>query len=78
VNAVCPGYTETDLVSATIDNIAAKTGRTRAAALDDILANKPLKRLIKPSEVAAACAYLASDAAGAVTGTTLLVAGGEL
>ena len=78
VNALCPGYTETDMVSDSIDAIAAKTGRSREAALADILKDKPLKRLIRPDEVAAACLWLASDAAGAVTGSTIVIAGGEL
>jgi NAD(P)-dependent dehydrogenase (short-subunit alcohol dehydrogenase family) len=78
VNAVCPGYTETDLVSRAIVNIAEKTGRSRDAALADILKDKPLKRLIRPDEVAAMCLYLAGDGAAAVTGAALPVAGAEV
>lgn len=78
VNAVCPGYTETDLVSQSIGNIAARTGRSRDDALAEILRDKPLKRLIRPEEVASACAWLASEAAAAVTGSTVVVAGGEV
>jgi 3-hydroxybutyrate dehydrogenase len=78
VNAVCPGYTETDMVSGSLDAIAAKTGRSRKEALADILRDKPLKRLIKPEEVAAACVWLASNEASAVTGTQIVIAGGEL
>jgi 3-hydroxybutyrate dehydrogenase len=78
VNAVCPGYTETDMVSGSLDAIAAKTGRSREEALADILRDKPLKRLIKPEEVAAACVWLASNEASAVTGTQIVIAGGEL
>ncbi|MGL4635632.1 MAG: SDR family NAD(P)-dependent oxidoreductase [Beijerinckiaceae bacterium] len=78
VNAVCPGYTQTDLVDESLTRIAEKTGRSRDAALNDILKDKPLKRLIKPEEVAAACVWLACDAAAAVTGTSLVVAGGEI
>jgi 3-hydroxybutyrate dehydrogenase len=78
VNAVCPGYTETELVSQSIEAIAAKTGRNREEALAEILKDKPLKRLIRPEEVAAACAWLSSDLAAAVTGSTVVVAGGEV
>jgi 3-hydroxybutyrate dehydrogenase len=78
VNAVCPGYTETGLVRQTIANIAAKTGRSEEQALQEILRDKPLRRLIQPGEVAAACLYLASAGAAAVTGAALPVAGAEL
>jgi NAD(P)-dependent dehydrogenase (short-subunit alcohol dehydrogenase family) len=78
VNAVCPGYTDTELVQASIERIASKTGRTREQALSAILKDSPLGRLIKPEEVAGAVVYLCSPQAAAVTGTTLVVAGGEL
>lgn len=78
VNAVCPGYTETELVASSLETIAAKTGRSRDEALADILRDKPLKRLIRPEEVASACLWLASGAAGGVTGSTVVVAGGEI
>jgi 3-hydroxybutyrate dehydrogenase len=78
VNAVCPGYTETDLVSGSLDAIAAKTGRSREDTLANLLQDKPLKRLIRPEEVAAACLWLASDAAASVTGVAIPVAGGEI
>jgi NAD(P)-dependent dehydrogenase (short-subunit alcohol dehydrogenase family) len=78
VNALCPGYTETDLVRHSIDRIAAKTGRDHAAAMAEILKDKPLGRLVKPEEVAATCVFLAGAGAGAITGTTITVAGGEI
>jgi 3-hydroxybutyrate dehydrogenase len=78
VNAVCPGYTETDLVSGSLDAIAARTGRSREETLAILLQDKPLKRLIRPEEVAAACLWLASDAAASVTGVAIPVAGGEI
>jgi 3-hydroxybutyrate dehydrogenase len=78
VNAVCPGYTQTDLVEDSLGRIAEKTGKTRDAALADLLKDKPLNRLIRPEEVAAACVWLASDAAAGVTGTSIAVAGGEI
>jgi NAD(P)-dependent dehydrogenase (short-subunit alcohol dehydrogenase family) len=78
VNAVCPGYTDTDLVRESLDRIAAKTGRSREDALGAMLKDKPHKRLVKPQEVAAAVLYLCSPEAASVTGTTLVVAGGEI
>ena len=78
VNAVCPGYTETDLVEASFVHVIEKTGRTREQALAAMLKDKPIGRLITPQEVADAVLYLCSPGASAVTGTTLTVAGGEI
>ena len=78
VNAVCPGYTDTDLVTQGLDKITAKTGRTREQALADMLKDEPLGRLVTPQEVAAAVLFLCSPEASAITGTTLTVAGGEI
>jgi NAD(P)-dependent dehydrogenase (short-subunit alcohol dehydrogenase family) len=46
--------------------------------LREYVSDAPIGRLISPAEVAAAVVYLCTDAAAAVTGTTLAVAGGEL
>lgn len=78
VNAVCPGYTDTDLVSDALDTISAKTGRSRDAALAELIAANPLGRLIQPAEVAAAVAWLCDPASAAVTGQAIAVAGGEV
>jgi 3-hydroxybutyrate dehydrogenase len=78
VNAVCPGYTETDMIETSLADIMAKTGRTREEALAGMLKDEPLGRLIKPEEVAAAVLFLCSPSASAITGTTLTVAGGEI
>ena len=78
VNAVCPGYTDTDLVQSGITHVTEKTGRSQDAALADMLKDKPIGRLITPEEVAAAVLFLCSPGASAITGTTLTVAGGEI
>ncbi|MGH6989622.1 MAG: SDR family NAD(P)-dependent oxidoreductase [Stellaceae bacterium] len=78
VNAVCPGYTDTDLVTAALDNIVAKTGRARDAARDALTAGNPQGRLVKPEEVAATVRFLCLPDAAAVTGQAIVVAGGEV
>jgi 3-hydroxybutyrate dehydrogenase len=78
VNAVCPGYTDTDLVQGGIEHVISKTGRTREQALADMLKDKPNGRLIAPQEVADAVLFLCSPGASAITGTTLTIAGGEI
>jgi NAD(P)-dependent dehydrogenase (short-subunit alcohol dehydrogenase family) len=78
VNAVCPGYTDTDLVRDSIARVAARTGRAQAEVLAEYQKDAPIGRLIRPEEVAAAVLYLCSPEAAAVTGTTLAVAGGEV
>lgn len=77
VNAVCPGYVETDLVQDAVERIVAKTGRSREDAIAGILKDQPLGRLITPQEVAAAVLFLCQDEAAAISGTTLTVAAGE-
>ncbi len=78
VNAVCPGYVDTGLVDASLEAIAARTGKGREEALSAMLKDNPQKRLIRPEEVAAACLWLASDAAAAVNGAAVPISGGEM
>ena len=78
VNAVCPGYTDTDLVRHSIERVAGKTKRAEAEVLAEYVKETPIRRLIRPQEVAAAVLYLCTPEAAAVTGATLAVAGGEL
>jgi NAD(P)-dependent dehydrogenase (short-subunit alcohol dehydrogenase family) len=77
VNAVCPGYTDTDIVRDAVANIAAKTKRSAEEARAEFTSANPQHRLIAPEEVAAAVAYLVSDAAGSVTGQAIAIDGGE-
>lgn len=78
VNAVCPGYTDTDIIRAAVKNIAEKTGRSEAQALSHFTAVNPQGRLVSPEEVAAAVHWLASDAAASVNGQAIGVNGGEI
>lgn len=78
VNAVCPGFTNTDLVAGSIDNIMKKTGRTREQAIAELAKHNPQGRLITPQEVANAVLWLCSENASAVTGQAIAVAGGEI
>jgi len=78
VNAVCPTFTDTDLVMRGMDRVASRTGGTRDDALAALLKDKPLGRLVRPREVAEAVLFLCSVNASAVTGTTIAVAGGEV
>ncbi|MCF4124604.1 SDR family NAD(P)-dependent oxidoreductase [Methylobacterium sp. SyP6R] len=78
VNAVCPGFTDTDLVGTAIDGLETKTGRTRDDLLTEFTRHNPMGRLIRPEEVADAVMWLAGPSAGAVTGQAIAVAGGEL
>lgn len=77
VNAVCPGYADTDMATAGIDNVANKTGKSREDALAAMIKDNPQGRLIAPEEVAAAVLYLCGPGSDAVTGQSLLVNGGE-
>jgi NAD(P)-dependent dehydrogenase (short-subunit alcohol dehydrogenase family) len=78
VNAVCPGFTDTDLVSGSLDQIVAKTGRSREQALAELVKHNPQGRLVEPDEVADAVAWLCGESARSVTGQTIAVAGGEV
>ena len=77
VNSVCPGYTETDILSDALDNIMQKTGCSREQAEQQLVANNPQKRFIQPSEVASAVGWLCLPESSSVTGQSISVAGGE-
>jgi 3-hydroxybutyrate dehydrogenase len=78
VNAVCPGFTDTDLVSASIDNIMRKTGRSREQAIAELAKYNPQGRLVTPAEVADTVLWICGERAGAITGQAIPVAGGEV
>lgn len=78
VNAVCPGYTDTDLAQAAVLNISTAKGVTKEQALGILLKSIPQGRLTTAAEVAAAVAWLCAPDSSAVTGIALPVAGGEV
>ena len=78
VNAVCPGFTDTDLLAGSIDNIMKKTGRSHAQAMAELARHNPQGRLVTPAEVADTVLWLCGEGAGAITGQAVAVAGGEV
>lgn len=78
INAICPGYADTEIVRESIRTIVAKTGRSEEEALATFTGTNPQGRLIDPSEIAGTVLWLMSDAARSVTGQAITVAGGEI
>ena len=78
VNAVCPGFTDTDLVAGSIDNIMKKTGRSHEQAVAELARHNPQGRLVTPAEVADTVLWLCGEGAGSITGQAIAVAGGEV
>lgn len=77
VNAICPGYTETDIVRETLANIQAKTGRSLDEARSELVKHNPQGRLVQPEEVANAVLWLCQPGSEAITGQAISVSGGE-
>jgi NAD(P)-dependent dehydrogenase (short-subunit alcohol dehydrogenase family) len=77
-NTVCPTFARTDMTDRTLRNIVDRTGHTAEWAATTLAAMSPLGRLLEPEEVAAAVAYLVSEAAAAVNGQSLVLDGGGL
>ncbi|MBI5108121.1 MAG: SDR family oxidoreductase [Rhodocyclales bacterium] len=77
VNAVCPGYTETDIVREALANIQAKTGRSEAEARAELVKHNPQGRLVQPADVANAVLWLCRPGSESITGQAISVAGGE-
>lgn len=78
VNAVCPGYTETEMLARAIDGIVSKTGRSAAEAREILSSRNPQKRMVQPDEVANAVLWLCLPGSEAITGQSIPVAGGEV
>mgnify|MGYP000442269672 FL=1 len=78
VNAVCPGFTQTELLEASLAAIVQKTGRSAAEARAELVRHNPQGRLVEPEEVAQAVLWLCMPGSAALTGQAIAVAGGEV
>ena len=78
VNALCPGFTDSDLLARSIEKLVARTGRTADAILGDFTKFNPQRRLIMPEEVGEAALFLCSQDSHSITGVALPIAGGEI
>jgi NAD(P)-dependent dehydrogenase (short-subunit alcohol dehydrogenase family) len=78
VNAVCPGYTETEILRTSIAKVVASTGRSEEQARAEFAAGNPQGRIVQPSEVADAVRWLCGNGAASVHGQAIAVAGGEV
>jgi NAD(P)-dependent dehydrogenase (short-subunit alcohol dehydrogenase family) len=78
VNAICPGYTETDIVHEAVLNIVTKTGKTEAQARQALAAGNPQQRLVQPNEVAQSVLWLCAAGSDAINGQAIAIDGGEL
>lgn len=78
VNAICPGYVETEMAAQAIGNIVAKTGKSAEEARDVLNRMSPQNRLVTPEEVAALALLLASDEGRGINGQAINVDGGSV
>lgn len=78
VNALCPGFLDTEMTERSIANIMDTTGRDRAQALAALTATNPQRRLIAPAEVTAAALWLCGPGSNGVNGQAIAINGGEV
>lgn len=78
VNAICPGWVETDMAALGMRETAAAMGMTPEEFRKQALAMVPIQRILEPREVADLVLYLASDAAVGMTGQTINICGGQI
>jgi NAD(P)-dependent dehydrogenase (short-subunit alcohol dehydrogenase family) len=78
VNAVCPGFADTDMFRDSVANVVATTGRTEAQARAAYVRYNPQRRLVDPDEVADTVAWICSAGARSVTGQSISISGGEV
>lgn len=76
-NALCPGYLDTEMTDRSLENIVAKTGKSREEAVGILATMSPLGRLITPGEVSMAALWLCGPGSDAVNGQTIAINGGE-
>ncbi len=78
VNAICPGYVDTEMTSRGVENITARTGKSAEESLELLKRMSPQNRLVTPEEVAAVALLLASEEGRGITGQAINVDGGTL
>lgn len=78
VNALCPGFLESDMTERNVAEIARTTGRTAEEARAGLARFNPQGRLVLPSEVAAAALWLCQPGSDAVNGQAIALSGGEV
>ncbi|HVF22392.1 MAG TPA: SDR family oxidoreductase [Pyrinomonadaceae bacterium] len=78
VNAICPGYVDTEMVSRGVQQITAKTGRSAEEALDALKKMSPQNRLVTAEEVAALALLLASEEGRGINGQGINIDGGSV
>ena len=78
VNAICPGYVDTEMVSRGVQQITAKTGRSAGQALDALKKMSPQNRLVTAEEVAALALLLASEEGRGINGQGINIDGGSV
>ena len=78
VNAICPGYVETEMVARGVEKITTRTGRSAEEALDTLRRMSPQNRLVTPEEVAALALLLASDEGRGINGQGINIDGGAV
>lgn len=75
VNALCPGFTDTPLLAASVDNIMAKTGQSAEQATSHFQSTNPTGRLVTPAEVTATALWLCGPNSGAINGQAISISG---
>ncbi|WP_343222260.1 SDR family NAD(P)-dependent oxidoreductase [Novosphingobium profundi] len=78
VNALCPGFMDTEMTAQSVANITARTGRNAHEARAALAASNPMNRLVQPGDVAEALLWLCAPGAAMVTGQAIALAGGEI
>ena len=77
MNAICPGWVNTEFSNRSVRQVAAETGRSFDEVGDDVLRLQSLPGLLEPRDMVGGYLFLASDLARDVTGQTLHVDRGE-
>ncbi|MBZ0328747.1 SDR family oxidoreductase [Halomonas sp. ANAO-440] len=77
VNALCPGFTDTPLLEASIAKVVDKTGQSPEQARSHFQSTNPTGRLIRPAEVTATALWLCGPHSGAINGQAISISGGE-